>query len=288
MTRCACGTKDLPDDAAVVHTAREDVWHHRLHCSTATEGALEKLRDAKQMIDDLLDWFGHDGAFEVRSRPPAPVDTGPREPPAKDMIESAWGIIANVRDWKEQSADWQEAAARWRDAYHGTAPTPWVPVPRSMGDGTGPEMEHPAAPAPPTSPGSPDESDTREYEPGLKCGTFTDAAPGVVVLKPAGPDHYKVSRRAWRERSARIATLEAQLRLSEAGAGPVFQAIREVQAHYGTEPTCNPAQRVGQIIVNALNASNGADLFTATDAWLADRIRELVPRALDAEPKEGG
>ena len=34
-----------------------------------------------------------------------------------DLIESAWGIIANVR-WEDQNANWREAAIRWRDRYH--------------------------------------------------------------------------------------------------------------------------------------------------------------------------
>ena len=39
---------------------------------------------------------------------------------AYDLVEYAWGIIANVSgsDWKQQSEEWQEAAAKWRDQYH--------------------------------------------------------------------------------------------------------------------------------------------------------------------------
>ncbi len=37
-----------------------------------------------------------------------------------DLLEAAWGIIANAGggDWTTQTPEWQEAAARWRDAYH--------------------------------------------------------------------------------------------------------------------------------------------------------------------------
>lgn len=40
--------------------------------------------------------------------------------PERDMLEAAWGIIANVDvgDWARQRPEWQRAAARWRDAYH--------------------------------------------------------------------------------------------------------------------------------------------------------------------------
>lgn len=37
-----------------------------------------------------------------------------------DLIEAAWGIIANVSesDWSKQTPEWQAAAVRWRDRYH--------------------------------------------------------------------------------------------------------------------------------------------------------------------------
>ena len=40
----------------------------------------------------------------------------------RDMLETAWGIIANANggDWETASQDWQDAAARFRDAYHET------------------------------------------------------------------------------------------------------------------------------------------------------------------------
>jgi hypothetical protein len=34
-----------------------------------------------------------------------------------EMIELAWGLIANVK-WENQSVDWREAAVRWRERYH--------------------------------------------------------------------------------------------------------------------------------------------------------------------------
>jgi hypothetical protein len=37
-----------------------------------------------------------------------------------DLLETAWGIIANAGggNWDTQSLEWQLAAARWRDRYH--------------------------------------------------------------------------------------------------------------------------------------------------------------------------
>ena len=35
----------------------------------------------------------------------------------EDVLETAWGLIANVSqgDWTKQHPDWQEAVVRWRD-----------------------------------------------------------------------------------------------------------------------------------------------------------------------------
>lgn len=37
-----------------------------------------------------------------------------------DLIESAWGIIANAGwgNWEKESVEWREAATRWREKYH--------------------------------------------------------------------------------------------------------------------------------------------------------------------------
>lgn len=39
-----------------------------------------------------------------------------------DLLEAAWGIIANAHGgaWDEASDEWREAAERWRDAWHDT------------------------------------------------------------------------------------------------------------------------------------------------------------------------
>lgn len=41
-----------------------------------------------------------------------------------DLLESAWGIIANAGggDWDTQTPEWKAAAIRWRDRYHLTIP----------------------------------------------------------------------------------------------------------------------------------------------------------------------
>ena len=37
-----------------------------------------------------------------------------------DLIEAAWGIIANAQggDWDAATPKWKQAAERWRDGYH--------------------------------------------------------------------------------------------------------------------------------------------------------------------------
>ena len=54
--------------------------------------------------------------------------------PDNNMLEAAWGIIANVGggDWTTQHPDWQAAAAVWREAYHRTLPS--LPAPEALAD----------------------------------------------------------------------------------------------------------------------------------------------------------
>ena len=37
-----------------------------------------------------------------------------------DLLEAAWGIIANANggDWNKASPEWRDAAEKWRDRYH--------------------------------------------------------------------------------------------------------------------------------------------------------------------------
>jgi hypothetical protein len=41
-----------------------------------------------------------------------------------DLLETAWGIIANAwgGDWERAGEDWRKAAERWRDDYHKQLP----------------------------------------------------------------------------------------------------------------------------------------------------------------------
>ena len=37
-----------------------------------------------------------------------------------DLLESAWGVIANAgaSNWERETEEWQRAAASWRESYH--------------------------------------------------------------------------------------------------------------------------------------------------------------------------
>lgn len=41
---------------------------------------------------------------------------------SQDLLESAWGIIANAHEgnWDKATKEWREAAEKWRDKYHNT------------------------------------------------------------------------------------------------------------------------------------------------------------------------
>ena len=47
------------------------------------------------------------------------ADAARDETPEMELLELAWGVIANAGwDGMAKSPDWQEAAVRWRDQYH--------------------------------------------------------------------------------------------------------------------------------------------------------------------------
>ncbi len=47
-----------------------------------------------------------------------------RDTPSPELLEAAWGVIANAHggDWGQASPAWRDAAERWRDQYHKTLP----------------------------------------------------------------------------------------------------------------------------------------------------------------------
>ena len=60
---------------------------------------IEELEKRKDLPVKVKAWVGHEKLL--------------------NMLEAAWGIIANV-DWRATTnpPDWREAAIRWRDEYH--------------------------------------------------------------------------------------------------------------------------------------------------------------------------
>ena len=49
-----------------------------------------------------------------------------KEEQLKDLLETAWGIIANANggNWDIAPKEWKEAAEKWRDEYHKTLSNP--------------------------------------------------------------------------------------------------------------------------------------------------------------------
>jgi hypothetical protein len=77
---------------------------------------------------------GDDRGTIAKRLPPAPAPVEGWTAHPDDLIESAWGLIANAGggDWTNESEEWREAAERWRDRYHaaldaGTVPTAGTP-----------------------------------------------------------------------------------------------------------------------------------------------------------------
>lgn len=65
-------------------------------------------------------------APDATANSPAPAGSA-------DLLEWAWGIIANASggNWDLEQPAWQEAAARWRDSYFKTLPLPNAGINRS-------------------------------------------------------------------------------------------------------------------------------------------------------------
>lgn len=88
-----------------------------------------QLRAAGLITNGQYEDLVRDGKAWTTSNPestPQPTMTAEpsREPGLitkwMEIVESAWGIIANAGggDWTKESADWREAAGKWRDEYH--------------------------------------------------------------------------------------------------------------------------------------------------------------------------
>lgn len=63
---------------------------------------------------------------KVRALLEAEEESGAKTWPTPEMLEAAWGIIANAYggSWEHAPDDWRKAAEEWRDAYTASAPEP--------------------------------------------------------------------------------------------------------------------------------------------------------------------
>jgi Family of unknown function (DUF6085) len=134
---------------------------------------------------------------------------GPFPVAAMDLLESAWGIIANASqgEWPAQAGDWQQAASAWRERYHAalrefcgqTASGP-EPAPQPLATTGGS-----AAP----QAGAPGEAD----------GTHAACAEEMAIMR-AEVD-------AWRSQSARLRTALTHSRDQEASLGRNWHGDRD-------------------------------------------------------------
>ena len=63
-----------------------------------------------------------------------------------DMLDAAWGLIANASggDWAKERAEWQLAASRWRDQYLRAATNDMILVPRAAWEAAHRASQEPA------------------------------------------------------------------------------------------------------------------------------------------------
>jgi hypothetical protein len=69
VDRCFCGEYELQPGDGAIWSSDTCTTHERLKCWPARKDALEKLRLAKTMIDDMIAWFDDKGGFDLTIRP---------------------------------------------------------------------------------------------------------------------------------------------------------------------------------------------------------------------------
>ena len=86
---------------------------------TTHDHELEVVRKAANVANYAMMIACHQG-MDTRVR----MTPGINQPENADLLEAAWGIIANAHggNWAIAGSDWQRAAERWRDLYHATLP----------------------------------------------------------------------------------------------------------------------------------------------------------------------
>lgn len=89
---------------------------------------------AKPPLEGSTDWWHDAHVADLVLAEGVLPDARPSEPSLpkeivmtetqEDLVEAAWGIIANAGqgDWDREHPDWKAAAERWRDRYHATLP----------------------------------------------------------------------------------------------------------------------------------------------------------------------
>jgi hypothetical protein len=105
-------TSAAPRNTEEQLVGRDDMWDAGKACCTCDEG---------RAYTGLKVWCTIHPGLRDRQHPACPNYKGPM-PPTRDLIEWAWGVIANAGggNWDKETAEWREAAGKWRDAYFAT------------------------------------------------------------------------------------------------------------------------------------------------------------------------
>lgn len=131
----------------------------------ATVNLVEALRQALAVA-----------AQEPMAQPPFTPKGKLDQVKALELLEAAWGVIANVGggNWLGQSEEWQNAAGRWRYSYHGVIP----------------KVNEPTMPNLPKYQTQLDPRTTSDQPPGHRpCGI----SPNIKNVADLGPDKAAVS-----------------------------------------------------------------------------------------------
>lgn len=111
-----------------------------------------------------------------------------------DLIEAAWGLIANANggDWDSAPPEWRTAAEGWRDAYHDT-------------------LDKPVS-------ASPDERLRAMLDPGSPADEWIDCVLSISAREPSGDhltSHYVFCRKVLRETRQEALAIAARFRRVE-------------------------------------------------------------------------
>jgi hypothetical protein len=100
---------------------KDEAIHIKIARMLLNMTTLQDAKDAQKMLNDWM--FEEDKISAELYHRDLPL------PHEFEMLESAWGIIANAYhdDWNRfANSDWRNAATKWREKYHGIIATHYL------------------------------------------------------------------------------------------------------------------------------------------------------------------